>query len=314
MSIVTTLSGKELSKIGIGSYGIGGRGHRYVELTEQENDEVYINAISYTLNRGSNFTEISLGYGHGNALRLFKLGLDASDVSREDVFITHSFYPRDFNDFGDIRTDTDEFYRVMDTNYADSILVTQTLILRFGEEPVFDWLHDLLDNKRSRYVSLSNASPMWIRKFKEEFGNSFFAHEAHLSLEVRANQDKGVLDVCDELGVQNIIWRPLRRSASLNNGYPLLEELTKKYNKSPSQVILNWMAHLGYKPMVLSTNPIHINENLSVTDFEMDAGDYQKMTDFRLSLVNVSDIDWEGAKIDNDLVSLVSDVEKYIEV
>jgi len=71
-----TLSGKEISKIGIGSYGIGGRGHRDMLITEKDSDEKYIDALIYTLQKGINFTEISLGYGHGQALELFKRALD----------------------------------------------------------------------------------------------------------------------------------------------------------------------------------------------------------------------------------------------
>jgi aryl-alcohol dehydrogenase-like predicted oxidoreductase len=73
-------SGKALSKIGIGSFGIGGRGHRDVELTEKDVDRKYIDALFYTLQKGSNFTEIALGYGHGNSLALFKQALDESSV------------------------------------------------------------------------------------------------------------------------------------------------------------------------------------------------------------------------------------------
>lgn len=309
--MTTTISGKSLSKIGIGTYGIGGRGHRDMQLTEKQNDDVYIKAISYALNHGSNFTEVALGYGHGHALELLKLGLDESNITREDIFITHSFYPRDFNDFSDVQTDADTFYELMDTPQADSILVTQSLILKFGSDVIFTWLRSLLNSKKTRYVSLSNASPSWIKQFKLEFGDSFFAHEGHLSFEVRALQDKGVFSTCIELGVENIIWRPLRRSATLQQDYPLLTELARQYNKTQSQIILNWMTYLGYKPMVFSTNMEHIDENLQSTRFKMHADDYGRMTDFRLSLNDVPEIDWEGDAIDGDIVGLVSDIEKY---
>ena len=90
-----TLSGKALSKIGIGSFGVGGRGHRDVVLTEKQDDISYVSALAYTLDKGANFTEISLGYGHGNSMTLFKRALEVSSVEREDIFFTHSIYPRD---------------------------------------------------------------------------------------------------------------------------------------------------------------------------------------------------------------------------
>jgi len=307
-----TTSGRHLSKIGIGTYGIGGRGHRDLQITERQEDQVYIDALVYTLQQGSNFTEISLGYGHGKALSLFKRALDESAINRSDLFITHSFYPRDLESLDTMRADANDFYRVMQTDYADSTLVTQGLLLRFGEAPVYAFLRELLESGKTRYVSLSNASPNWIRKFHQAFGDRFFAHEGHLSFEIRALQDKGVFATCDELGVTNIIWRPLRRNLTLQNDQPLLSELSAKYQKLPSQVVLNWMCSLGYRPMVFSTNMAHIDQNLSAINFEMSADDYKRMTDFRPENYNPPAVDWEGANIEDDIVLLGKNFEKHI--
>lgn len=307
-----TTSDRPLSKIGIGSFGIGGRGHRDVELTEKADDQVYINAVAYALDQGSNFTEISLGYGHSNAINLFKQGLDKSSLKREDIFLTHALYPRDLPTFETIQEDTNSFHRIMESEYTDSTLVTQSLILKFGESEIYSYLDVLLKSGQTRYVSLSNASPTWIKKFKSKYGNKFFAHEGHLSFEVRALQDKGVFDLCEELGVENIVWRPLGRSQSLHRNWPLLAELSEKYAKTQSQIILNWICNLGYRPMVFSTNKQHIDQNLSATDFQMELGDYRKMNEFRPPHYRHPKIEWGGKNIDDDIVSLVRDFDSHI--
>jgi len=141
---MTTLSGKDISKIGIGTFGVGGRGHRDVTLTEKLEDDVYVDALIYTLNKGINFTEISLGYGHGQAIILFKKALNKSSVKREDIFLTHSLYPRDLPSLDVVNEDIANFYKVMNTNYADSTLITQSLILKFGNKEIYSILHSLL--------------------------------------------------------------------------------------------------------------------------------------------------------------------------
>lgn len=307
-----TVSGKELSKIGIGSYGIGGRGHRDMDITEKDEDKKYIDALVYTLDNGVNFTEIALGYGHGQSLELFKQALDKSSVSREDVFLSHSLYPRDLPSLQVVNDDIDSFYKIMATDYADSTLVTQSLIIKFGEADTYALLHDLLDTGKTRYVSLSNASPNWVKAFKNEFGEKFFAHEGHLSFEVRALQDKGVFQTCDDLNVKNIIWRPLRRNKTFQHDWELLVELADKYQKTQGQIILNWMCRLGYAPMVFSTNPIHIEENIASTDFEMSNEDYQKLTDFRPPNYNPPEVHWETKSIDDDMVALANAFEEHI--
>lgn len=308
-----TLSGKDISKIGIGTYGIGGRGHRDMAITEKVEDKKYIEALVYTLEKGINFTEIALGYGHGQSLALFKKALDASSVDRKDIFLTHSLYPRDLASIEIANQDTTSFYKIMETDYADSTLVTQSFIAKFGEQPTYFLLHKLLESGKTRFVSLSNASSKCIRVFKEEFGRKFYAHEGHLSFEVRALQDKGVFDTCDKLGVKNIIWRPLRRNLTLKHNWPLLVELSKKYDKTQSQIILNWICHLGYSPMVFSTNEKHIDENVASIAFEMSVDDYKRMTDFRPSNYHPPKIDWEKEGEGDSIVTLVNDFEKHID-
>jgi diketogulonate reductase-like aldo/keto reductase len=305
-----TISGKLLSKIGIGSYGIGGRGHRDMEITEKVNDQTYVNALVHTLNKNMNFTELCLGYGHGQSIVLFKRALDKSQISREDLFITNSLYPRDLPSIDTINQDVSDFYKIMETGYADSTLITQSILLKFGEKPIYQILHNLLDQNKTRYVSLSNASPSWIKKFHTEFGDKFFAHEGHLSYEVRALQDKGVLNVCDDLHIENIIWRPLRRGQTKHHNWDTLVQLATKYKKTQNQIILNWMCHEGYRPMVMSTNKKHIDENIESLDFNMESDEYESINNFRPPNYIPSKVDWEGVDIDNDIVGLVTEIDK----
>ncbi|MGA3150537.1 MAG: aldo/keto reductase [Candidatus Saccharimonadales bacterium] len=307
-----TKSNRPISKIGIGSYGVGGRGHRDMEITEKDEDQKYIDALVYTLQKGINFTEIALGYGHGQSLAIFKQAFDKSSVVREDFFFTHSLYPRDLPTIETANEDIASFYKIMETDYADSTLITQSMILKFGTDKVYPLLHKLLENGKTRYVSLSNANPDWIKAFKKEFGDGFVAHEGHFSFEVRALQDKGVFKVCDELGVKNIIWRPLRRNKTVQHNWELLSELANKYQKTQNQIVLNWMCSLGYNPMVFSTSQKHIDENIAATDFEMSAVDYMRMTDFRPQNYNPPKVDWEGLSIDDDIVVLANDFEEHL--
>jgi len=127
-----TLSGKNLSKIGIGSYGIGGIGHRN-NFKEDCLESKFIDALLYQFRKGLNFSEIALGYADGRALRLFKKALEKSTIDRKDVFITHSLYPTDLPTFDVVKEDIEQFYKVMDSDYADSTLVTLSLIKKFGK-------------------------------------------------------------------------------------------------------------------------------------------------------------------------------------
>lgn len=311
MSFVKTLSGKEISKIGIGSFGVGGRGHRDVALTEKLDDKTYIDALAYTLERGINFTEIALGYGHGQSIKLFKQALDKTSINRKDIFFTHSLYKRDFHSLDVMQQDIAAYYEIMETDYADSTLVTESLILKFGGHVIYPILHSLLDKGKTRFVSLSNASPQFIQSYKQEFGDKVYAHEGHLSFEIRALQDKGVFKTCDNIHIKNIIWRPLGRNKTLGRNWDLLVELNQKYQKTQSQIILNWMCHLGYNPMIFSVRKKHIDENAAASQFTMDERDYQRITDFRPSNYHPPIVHWDSTQTDDDIVTLVKEFEQH---
>lgn len=309
---IKTKSGKSLSKIGLGSYGIGGRGHRDVELSSKQSDGIYIDAIIYTLEKGINFTEISLGYANGRSLELFKQALDKSTVKREDIFLTNSLYPRDLLDIEAVHDDIKSFYSVMDTDYADSTLVTQDFAIKFGKEVTFALLDELIETNKTRFVSLSNASPSWIKIFKEKYGDKLYAHETHISFEVREVQNKGVFDLCDELSIKNVIWRPLRQNRTFAHNWELLVELAAKYQKTQSQIVLNWIYSLGYSPMVMSSSKAHIDENVASISFEMSPEDCKRMTDYRPTNYHPPVVDWEGSDGGNDIVMLANKFEEYI--
>jgi diketogulonate reductase-like aldo/keto reductase len=298
-----TSLGPKLSPLGIGTFGIGGKGHRDMPLVEVRPDRLYIDALQCSFDLGLNFAELSLGYGHGNAVRLFSSALAHSRTERTDLFLTHSLYPHDLKDFSAVQQDTDCFNAHF--GYADSTLVTQSLIQTFGESTVFAWLHRQLATGHTHMVSLSNASPQWIAAFSVEFDDRFFAHEGHLSFESRALADHGVLKTCQDLNVRNIIWRPLRRGRTSKLHQPLLDNLASRYNLTKDQLILCWLVRLGYYPLVFSTNPDHIAANLRGLDAAIDASDIEAINDLRDPRWDLP-VRWERPEIDTDLVALAN--------
>ncbi|MBP9817271.1 aldo/keto reductase, partial [Candidatus Shapirobacteria bacterium] len=198
-----TISGKELSKIGIGTYGIGGLSHRFNESLTSLPDVKYVEALVTQLNLGMNFTEISVALAQGKSAKLLAEAIIKSNVKRDDIFITHSLWPKDLNIFEDILRDIEVAHKLFETNTFDSTLVTLSLLAKFGKKEVVSLLHKLIDNGKTRFVSLSNSNRATIKYFSEEFGDKFVAHEAHLSFEIRENEDEGIFEFCKELGVRN---------------------------------------------------------------------------------------------------------------
>lgn len=62
----------------------------------------------------------------------------------------------------------------------------------------------------------------------------------------------------------------------MKQGAEILEHIGKKYQKSPTQVALNWL--ISQKNVVTLSkmrNPKHLHENLGATDWQMDQEDIE---------------------------------------
>lgn len=80
-----------------------------------------------------------------------------------------------------------------------------------------------------------------------------------------------------------------------NRNYPLLAQLSKKYDKTQNQIILNWIIkQKKINVLIKTTNIDRINKNINSINFEMDIEDYEKLDLFRAKEFDGIAIDWEG--------------------
>ena len=80
---------------------------------------------------------------------------------------------------------------------------------------------------------------------------------------------------CMERGIVPEAWRPLGAGAALKG--ELMKSLSETYQKTPAQICLRWALQHGLIPLVKSSNPVRMRENLQVYDFELSAEDKKKI-------------------------------------
>ena len=100
---------------------------------------------------------------------------------------------------------------------------------------------------------------------------------------------KDLKDFCDKENIKILAYNPLvkggycknrHEKVMLEKGLDLLNEdivqdIAKKYNKTPGQIILNWHIHLGTIPIPGTSNPQRMKENLASAQFDMDENDFK---------------------------------------
>jgi hypothetical protein len=98
------------------------------------------------------------------------------------------------------------------------------------------------------------------------------------------NQWRELKKFFDRHGTVLESWYPLggrdrygRSGFAMLAADPVIVDLAKKHGKSTAQIILRWHLQDGNIAIPRSSNPAHIKENLDIFNFQLDAGDMQRM-------------------------------------
>lgn len=85
-----------------------------------------------------------------------------------------------------------------------------------------------------------------------------------------------LMDFCRQKNIQLEAWSPLMRGQVFQ--IELLKNLSLKYNKSISQIVLRWDLQMGFVTIPKSSNKDRIIENNNVFDFEISFDDMKNIT------------------------------------
>ncbi|MFA5828412.1 MAG: aldo/keto reductase [Candidatus Shapirobacteria bacterium] len=287
----------DFSKMGIGTWGIGG----FMEADVNNDDSGQIDALSYTLNKGVNYVETVYMYAQGKAVDLLSQAVKKSGVDRNNIFVTLSVYQKDASTIEEAENRVDDFLSTLGTDHIDSVQFTMGLVRGLGLEAIKTMIDKLIGEGKTRFTSLTNSSPEFLKTYHEALGDKLFAHEGAFNFEVRENEKLGVTGYAQQNNILNVIYQPLRRNMTASRNWPLLVELSQKYGKSQNQIILNWVVSKGFFPLVKSSTKNHVDENLASFDFQIEQEDLDKLNSFEIPNYNAPKIDWydtgEGVKI-----------------
>lgn len=97
------------------------------------------------------------------------------------------------------------------------------------------------------------------------------------------NQTPGIVGFAKKHGAQLEAYGTLTPIFRAADGplTPVLEEMSARYNKTPSQIILRWIYQNGVVPLTTTSNAARIHQALEIFDesFELSPEDFQRITD-----------------------------------
>jgi aryl-alcohol dehydrogenase-like predicted oxidoreductase len=174
--------------------------------------------------------------------------------------------------------------------------------------PLTTWVEALADAYEAgltRAVGISNcnaAQTSWAHDILRRRGMPLASNQVEFSLLKRTAERNELLETCKELGVTLVGYRPLgygiltgkykledlparlhMRTVTpedLQKATPtieLLQEFGRKYDKTPSQVALNWVMCKGVVPIPGAKNPKQAAENAGAMGWRLDAAEVEAL-------------------------------------
>ncbi|MBQ6656940.1 MAG: aldo/keto reductase [Ottowia sp.] len=198
-----------------------------------------------------------------------------SGVPRAQVCITTKLWT---SDFGRAAPEIDNMLKRLDTDYIDLLLLHHPAD---RDEDAYSAMEQAVKAGKVRSIGLSN----YYEKEFERIMKGASITPAVVQNETHPyNQWRELKKFFDRHGTVLESWYPLggrdrygRSGFAMLAADPVIVDLAKKHGKSTAQIILRWHLQDGNIAIPRSSNPAHIKENLDIFNFQLDAGDMQRM-------------------------------------
>ena len=214
------------------------------------------NSVREALKMGYSLVDTANAYINERAVGR---GMKESGMKRGDIFLSTKLWPSEYENPDAV----DETLERLGTDYVDLLYIHQ---------PAGNWmagyrqLEKAYKEGKAKSIGISNFEGRYIEELqtKWEIVPQFIQVEAHpyfTQKELRVTLDK--------YGIRLMSWYPLGHGDKSLINEPVFAELSRKYGKTPAQVILRWHTQMGFAVIPGSRNVDHIRDNLNILDFTL---------------------------------------------
>ncbi len=261
-------NGFELPVYGLGLWQMGGR---YEPDTSRDDEE--IRAIRAALNIGITHIDTAESYGAGHAEELLGMALQGYDRSKLIIATKVSSWNQAYDG---VRRSFEASLRRLATDYIDLYLLH-----RYPEPgiPIADTmraLDELVEQGVVKNIGVCNLTPRRFEEAQKYTKNKLVCNQVHYNIRYREIEKRSVLKYCQDNDVMLVAWRPLQKGSLPKSS--LIDELAKKYGKTPTQIAINWLISQDHVVTISKTSNIeHLEENLGATGWIMEADDIERI-------------------------------------
>lgn len=229
-------------------------------------------AVKDALSVGYRAIDTAQGYQNEGAVAD---AIAESGIDRKDIFITTKVW---ISNFGYEKTldSVNESLKKLKTDYLDLVLIHQPVADYYS---AYHALEKLYKDGKIRAIGVSNMDPAKYVDFimNNEIKPAVNQVETHVF-----NQQKTLRKYMNENDTQIESWAPFAEGKNNLFSNEVLNSIGNKYDKSPAQVALRFLAQSGVVIIPKSTHIERMKENIDIWDFELTDDEMSKISDLDL--------------------------------
>ncbi|MFS0593218.1 aldo/keto reductase [Cytobacillus horneckiae] len=223
----------------------------------KEGEEVY-NAVSKAIQFGYRSFDTASVYqnetGVGKAIK-------NSDIPREEIFVTTKVWNLDLG-FDQTLNAFEKSRKKLDVEYIDLYLIHWPINILYLES--WKAIEKLYKEGYVRAIGVCNFHEKHIENIISQFEIAPMVNQ--IECHPRLTQSK-LVDYCNTKGITVEGWSPFAHGQILK--FKTIDTISKKYGKSPAQIIIRWNIQRGIIAIPKSVTPDRLKENFDVFNFNL---------------------------------------------
>jgi diketogulonate reductase-like aldo/keto reductase len=265
---IHTLGKGAVPAMGFGTWRLGGARER-----DFANDDARdIDAIRTALELGLRHIDTAEMYAAGHAETLVAEAI--KDQKRDTLYLASKVMGKNLR-YDDVHVSARRSLERLKTDYLD-LLYVHFPNPEVPMEETFRAFDELVAEKLVRAIAVSNFSLERLKRSREIAQTPISAIQVHYNLKYREPERAGLLRYCAENDIAVIAWRPVQFGELVEAPASVLQEVAKRYGKTPAQVAINWLlSQHGVGTLFMSRRREHIVENLGALGWNLSNEDIE---------------------------------------
>lgn len=235
-----------------------------------ENGDITVQAVKDALEVGYRHIDCAAIYGNEDSVGK---ALKESNVKREDIFITSKVWNTK-QGYEKTKLAFNKTLEDLGIDYLDLYLIHWPKSLN---KETWRALEDLYSEGKVRAIGVSNFKIHHLKELMEDAKITPMVNQVEYHPELVQEE---LVNFCKENGIQIEAWGPLMQGKVFE--IDLFKDLSKKYNKSISQIVLRWDLQMGVVTIPKSVKLDRIKENSDIFDFEISKEDMNKIKELNI--------------------------------